>query len=149
MILEVIFEDAAGPAIGSPSYLEKQTIGIVGNCVVVFGQIQQSLEIFLWCRAEKRRQMGRSGREDIDKLRVSLEAHKSTSELALEMVMLSIVRDVKTYTSNLLNDTAAIINDTTATKADTAHILAEMERLRLQLLDTAHLPENLSHMLQR
>lgn len=67
-----------------------------------------------------------SGKNDVAKLQLSLEAHKSALEIALDMVTLTLTKEIKADTQEILNDTSAI-------KQDTAQILAEIARLQTQL----------------
>ncbi|EWY92470.1 hypothetical protein FOYG_06023 [Fusarium oxysporum NRRL 32931] len=71
----------------------------------------------------------------MEKLRSSLEAHKSALELALDMIFLSLTKDVKTDTTEILNDTSAI-------KDDTALILQEIAQLQSRLPDAAAAPND-------
>lgn len=66
----------------------------------------------------------------MQKLKSSLEAHKSALELALDMLTLSATKDIKADTIEIRNDTAAI-------KDDTAQILEEIARLQERLPATA------------
>ncbi|EMT61126.1 Chitin synthase A [Fusarium odoratissimum] len=71
----------------------------------------------------------------MEKLRSSLEAHKSALELALDMISLSLTKDIKV-------DTTEIRNDTTAIKDDTALILQEIAQLQARLPDTVASPND-------
>jgi len=64
-----------------------------------------------------------SGKDEADKLRFSLEAHKLTLDIVLEMATMSLVMETK-------NDTAVIREDTDILKQDTSRILEEIERLQ-------------------
>ncbi|KAF8861307.1 hypothetical protein BDZ45DRAFT_740374 [Acephala macrosclerotiorum] len=64
------------------------------------------------------------GKDDMAKLRSSLEAHKSALEIAFDMATMTIAREIKADTQEIRIDTSAI-------KADTTQILAEIARLQL------------------
>ncbi|PMD29641.1 hypothetical protein L207DRAFT_593211 [Hyaloscypha variabilis F] len=82
------------------------------------------------------------GRDDMDKLRSSLEAHKSALDIALDMVALSITREIKADTQEIRNDTSAI-------KEDTTQILAEIARLQARLPEDERLGSANGFALQR
>jgi hypothetical protein len=67
-----------------PPNLVAQIAGIMSNCGVVLVQIQASLEKHGGGGLRKGVKWTVSGREDMDKLRSSLEAHKSALGLTLD-----------------------------------------------------------------
>ncbi|GKU23014.1 unnamed protein product [Fusarium langsethiae] len=71
----------------------------------------------------------------MEKLRSSLEAHKSALELALDMLTLSLAKDIKTDMSEIRNDTVAI-------KDDTTQILEEIAKLQARLPETTAAPND-------
>ncbi|CAG7562543.1 unnamed protein product, partial [Fusarium equiseti] len=76
-----------------------------------------------------------NGKGDMQKLRSSLEAHKSALELALDMLTLSATKDIKADIAEIRHDTAAI-------KGDTFQILEEIARLQERLPATAAAPND-------
>ncbi|KAF1843524.1 uncharacterized protein K460DRAFT_146662 [Cucurbitaria berberidis CBS 394.84] len=126
-LLELIAEDAED--INTfPETLRKHIAGILANCELVLIEVQRLVEKYAEPGVIKGSKWALAGSEDVAKLRMSLEAHKSALEIALEMVTLFMTREIKTNTSNLRHDTAAI-------KQDTTNILQEIARLRAQLPD--------------
>jgi hypothetical protein len=88
--LDIITDDAENPDCAIPPYLEKQILGIVTNCSDVVEQIQKLLEKFAGNGLKNKMRWAVDGRGDMDKLRMSLEAHKSALELALELITLYV-----------------------------------------------------------
>jgi hypothetical protein len=88
-VLELLADDVVDPSNESfPETLKKQIAGIVTNCSVVVTEIEQTLKKHEDSRLSKAAQWDMSGKDDIAKLRSSLEAHKSALEIALDMVTL-------------------------------------------------------------
>lgn len=88
-ILKLLAEDfdtEAGSTL--PSTLQNQIAGIVENCTGVVNDIERALVRHEGARLRKAAQWVAWGREDVVKLRGSLEAHKSALEIALDMVAL-------------------------------------------------------------
>jgi hypothetical protein len=81
-ILQLIADDVSGDS-DLPETLQKQISGIVSNCTQVLEEIRLTLEkngtAALWAIR---------GSSDVTKLRLSLEAHKSALEIALDMVQM-------------------------------------------------------------
>ncbi|KAH6675425.1 hypothetical protein B0J14DRAFT_362401 [Halenospora varia] len=126
-VLEILAEDAEKEnGAGFPPNLSRQISGILTNCAGVLEQIQQSLEKYGGGGVKRGVQWTLGGRDDMMKLRSTLEAHKSALEIALDMVALSLAREIK-------SDTEEIRDIATATKDDTSQILAEIARLQSRL----------------
>jgi hypothetical protein len=88
-VLELLADDFAEPAGKSfPETLRKQITGIVSNCSGVVIEIEHTLKKHEGTGLKKSAQWVLSGKDDIAKLRSSLEAHKSALEIALDMVNL-------------------------------------------------------------
>jgi hypothetical protein len=88
-ILEILAEDAKDINKGSfPESLQKQISGIVTNCGNVVVQIETCLESHVGTRLGTRVKWSLAGRGDVEKLRSTLEAHKSALDIALEMLTL-------------------------------------------------------------
>jgi hypothetical protein len=84
-VLELLADDVVDP---SSESFPKQIAGIVTNYSVVVAEIEQTLKKHEDSQLSKAAQWVMSGKDDIAKLRSSLEAHKSALEIALDMVTL-------------------------------------------------------------
>jgi hypothetical protein len=71
-----------------PQMLQKQITGIVANCTDVVVDIEQTLKKHEGGKLNKAAKWVASGKSDVAKLQLSLEAHKSALEIALDMVTL-------------------------------------------------------------
>jgi uncharacterized protein YoxC len=120
-----------------PETLQKQITGIMSNCTGVLEQMQQVLEKYQGKRVDKAAIWALSGKTNVGHLRISLEAHKSALEIALDMLALSIVKDIKEDTTEIKGDTQVIIGTTNDIKEDTALLLQEIARLRTQVAQGA------------
>jgi hypothetical protein len=85
--LELLARDAAKPTDKIfPETLRKQITGIVTNCSGVVAEIEQTLKKHEGTGLKKSAQWVMSGKDDMAKLRSSLEAHKTALEIALDFV---------------------------------------------------------------
>ncbi|KAF2829155.1 hypothetical protein CC86DRAFT_403806 [Ophiobolus disseminans] len=129
-ILEMLNKDVQGCSKEAfPISLGKTVSGIVINCTVVVEQIDHRLKGHLNQKRVSRVKWTVSGRDDVDKLRSSLESHKGALDLALNVLELSLIRDVKKDTSYIRADTGAIRADTAEiqeTQAETLRKIAEL-----------------------
>jgi hypothetical protein len=90
-VLELLSDDAeTSTGGGFPQSLIKQISGILKNCHGVLGQIESSLQNHSGAGVKKGVKWSLSGRDDMNKLRSSLEAHKSALDIALDMVALYV-----------------------------------------------------------
>lgn len=131
-VLEMLAHDAGDTARSAfPPSLAHQVTGIVKNCGGVVSQIEASLEKHGGesTRLKKGVQWSWGGKSDMEQLRSSLEAHKSALDIALQMVEMSIMRDIKANTQEIRDDTAEI----PGIKEDTTQILAEIAQLQAKL----------------
>lgn len=88
-VLELLEEDTSEDVSGSfPETLRLQIIGIVSNCDTVVAEIESVLMSHVGNRIDKSAKWVLAGKGDVNKLRLSLEAHKSALEIALDMVTL-------------------------------------------------------------
>ncbi|KAF2824564.1 hypothetical protein CC86DRAFT_468651 [Ophiobolus disseminans] len=126
-LLELLAEDAKDIN-NFPETLRKHITGILANCELVLIEVQRVIAKYDKPGVVTGSKWVLAGSEDVAKLQLSLEAHKSALEIALEMVMLSMTKEIKHDTTHILDDTAAIKNDT-------SEILQEIARLRAQLPD--------------
>ena len=95
IILELLAEDVNDSTTLSipqtlhiPQTLQKQITGIITNCTGVVVDIEKTLVEHGGGRMNKAAKWVASGKSDVAKLRLSLEAHKSALEIALDMVAL-------------------------------------------------------------
>jgi hypothetical protein len=136
-VLELLEEDAregdSGHTSAFPETLQRQINGIMSNCNGVLDKIVAVLENHSTNRIDRNARWVISGREEVNTLRNSLETHKTALEIALDMVQLSISRDIRNDTTHIRNDTTIIVEDTRAIRQDTAQLLQEIARLRLQI----------------
>jgi hypothetical protein len=89
-LLELIAEDT-GDVKALPETFRKQIAGILTNCQVVLMEVQRLVEKYSGPGIIKGSKWTLAGSEDVNKLRLSLEAHKSALEIALEMVTLYVL----------------------------------------------------------
>ncbi|CZR61494.1 uncharacterized protein PAC_11391 [Phialocephala subalpina] len=121
---------------------KKRTTGITTNCGGVVTEIEKTLESNEGSKLSKAATWATGGKDDTAKLRSSLEAHKSTLEIAFDMVTMIMAREIKADTQEIRTDTSAI-------KADTTQILAEIARLQQQLPQDANVRNTSGFMLER
>jgi hypothetical protein len=89
IILELLAEDVNDSTSQSiPQTLQKQITGIITNCTGVVVDIEKTLVKHGGGRMNKAAKWVASGKSDVAKLQLSLEAHKSALEIALDMVAL-------------------------------------------------------------
>ena len=86
-VLQLLADDTQDTPKAIPQNLETQIEGIIGNCNGTVEDIEKILQKY---REAKLRctKWAWSGRDDMTRLRTTLEAHKSALELALEMIAL-------------------------------------------------------------
>jgi ankyrin repeat protein len=145
-VLEILSEDAENSTGGGfPQSLVRQICGILTNCGGVLEQIEASLQKHAGGGVKRGVKWSLSGRDDVNKLRSSLEAHKSALDIALEMVALyvslyrhqdqiiQLIYTARTMAREIKADTEELRNDTAAIKDDTTQILAEIARLQARL----------------
>ncbi|KAI8713579.1 Helo-like-N domain-containing protein [Fusarium sp. LHS14.1] len=86
------------------------------TCIAQYGQKRLKAQV-TWATG---------GQGDVEKLRTSLEAHKLSLELALDVYSLALTKEIKA-------DTTEIRNDTMATRENTERILQQIDDLKAQL----------------
>lgn len=129
-VLELIQEDAKDDTKPFPETIQRHVSGIVTNCNSAVVEVQACITKYGDGKVRNKAAWVLNGQGDMEKLRSSLEAHKSALELALDMLTLSVTKDIKADTTEILNVTAAI-------KDDTSQIREEIARLRARLPATA------------
>ncbi|OBS20413.1 hypothetical protein FPOA_06783 [Fusarium poae] len=125
LVLELLRDDTAvsdGQIL--PESLQEQILSIIDNCSAVVSKIHDVLDkhsskagVLKWITF---------GKNEVIGLRMSLEAHRGSLNLALELVSVSLSKAIK-------SDTTAIRTDVHDIKQDTSHIpqiMDELTRLR-------------------
>ena len=88
-VLELLADDVDDSSSRSiPQTLQNQIAGIVRNCTGVVVDIEQTLKKHEGGKVIKAAKWVASGKSDVCRLQLSLEAHKSALEIALDMVTL-------------------------------------------------------------
>lgn len=87
-ILELIQEDASDESKPFPTTLNQHVKAILANCNLVVTEIQSCITKYDQGRLRSRVTWAINGQGDINKLRSSLEAHKTALEIALDMLAL-------------------------------------------------------------
>lgn len=97
-ILELLLDDTSGPTSETiPATLKNQIYGIIANCTEVVRSIEKLLDQHAGTQTDRGARWALTGRSDVSKLRVSLEAHKSALELALDLVTVYDHDRIRTY----------------------------------------------------
>lgn len=126
LLLELLKEDSAiSDATVIPESLHTQILSIITNCTAVVSRINHVLEGYTESTASSVK-WAAFGKGEIAGLRMSLEAHRASLNLALDFVSVSITASIK-------EDTGAIRDDLLEIKQDTSQIpqmMEELERLR-------------------
>lgn len=86
-VLELLADDTQETPKSIPPTLEKQVSSIISNCDDVLQDIEKSLQKYEKVKRASAK-WAWEGRDEIGRLRTTLEAHKSALELALDMVAL-------------------------------------------------------------
>jgi len=88
-ILRMLAEDASNPS-GFPDSLCVQIMGILNGCDAVTVEITQTLSKYEPNSVLRKGAWALSGRDDMSKLRGSLEAHKAALNIALDMLAMYV-----------------------------------------------------------
>jgi hypothetical protein len=139
VVLGNLARDTAGSSANTlaPS-LQQQIVEIISNCNKLADDIVASLTAHSRSRLGKRGYWTLGGGKDtMAKHRSSLEAHKSALELAVQMVAISVARDIKSDTTQI-----------GALESDTTRILREIERLRARLPRDVNQDERTNSLMQ-
>lgn len=121
-----------------PEGSHRTLITVLGNCDHVTKEIEALLNKMASGNIERRMQWTIYGRDDMNKLRSRLEAHKSAIDIALDMVSIQLISAVKDDTQDLKGDTQAIKQNTAQIpeiRQDTADLLQQLASLRLQIAE--------------
>lgn len=87
-VLELLADDIADPSF--PGTLKGQIAAIARNCMGVVMKVEALLTNHEGSGLSKAAQWARGGEEECEKLRRSLEMHRSALEISLEMVALYV-----------------------------------------------------------
>jgi hypothetical protein len=132
LVLDLLKDDAAvSDDRVIPESLQVQILSIIKNCSAVVDNINTVLD----------RHSGKSGvvkwvtfgKAEVAGLRMSLEAHRGSLSLVLELVSVSVSRAILDHAHGIRQDTGQIKQDTRQIKQDTSQIpqiMAELDRLR-------------------
>ncbi|ROW12451.1 hypothetical protein VMCG_00771 [Cytospora schulzeri] len=122
-ILEIISGDLKdnAPSTGILQSLHKQMFNIASSCSAVLLEIGEVIG-----PGRSRLGWATSGRTQVKKLRESLENHMSSLDIALDMLSMVILREIK-------DDTTQILGDTTAIRQDTSNILDKLDQIQQKL----------------
>lgn len=108
-----------------PQSLQAQILSIIANCSDVVDKVNKVLQKFATKTGPAK--WTTYGKTEVDGLRMSLEAHRGSLSLVLELVSVSLSKAIK-------EDTAATRTDVHDIKQDTSqipHIMAELAELRV------------------
>lgn len=124
--------------INYPEGSHRTLITVLGNCDHVANEIEALLNKMASGNIGRRMQWTIYGRDDMNKLRSRLEAHKSAIDIALDMVSIQPISAVKDDTQDLKVDTKAIKQNTSQIpeiRQDTADLLQQLASLRRQIAE--------------
>jgi len=130
-VLVCLQDDIAKPSSSTlPHKLVSHLGSILKSCESVVEEIEKSLA------KHNSSRLGRGGhwtlgggKDDMTKFRSSLEAHKSSLDLALDMITMTLTRDIKRDTSEIRRCASGVPD----IKNDTTQILEEIRRLKARL----------------
>ncbi|KAI1125242.1 P-loop containing nucleoside triphosphate hydrolase protein [Nemania abortiva] len=122
IVLELLRDDTAiNENDVFPEALRAQVLSIINNCNTIIKQINTVLEKYDASKATPLKWVA-SGKTEVSGLKMSLEAHRGSLNLALEMINISVSKSIK-------DDTAVIRFDVAEIKQDTSQIAQIMEEL--------------------
>jgi hypothetical protein len=124
--------------INYPEGSHRTLITVLGNCDHVAKEMEALLNKMASGNIGRRMEWTIYGRDDMNKLRSRLEAHKSAIDIALDMVSIQLISAVKDDTQDLKGDTKAIKQNTaqiSEIRQDTADLLQQLASLRLQVAE--------------
>lgn len=93
-VLRLIEDDATNEEKPFPPVIGQHVLSIVSNCNSVILEIGASIAQYGQKRLKAQVTWAIGGQGDVEKLRINLEAHKSSLELALDMHSLSVTCSV-------------------------------------------------------
>lgn len=133
LVLELLKDDTdvTGDRI-IPQSLQAQILSIIANCSDVVDKVNKVLQNYATKTGPAK--WTTYGKTEVDGLRMSLEAHRGSLSLVLELVSVSLSKAIK-------EDTAATRSDVRDIKQDTSHIphiMAELAELRAAVAAGGH-----------
>ena len=84
--LQMLHDDCAGGQVNYPQKLQQSLVEVLRNCEGVLEEMQELLKKLASGNIGRRVQWSLTGRDDMMKLKSTLEAHKATIDIALNMV---------------------------------------------------------------
>ncbi|KAF9875353.1 hypothetical protein CkaCkLH20_07173 [Colletotrichum karsti] len=135
-VLEIIADDIETSSRPLPSSLQEQLSGVISNCTHVVGEVDRCIRDHEGSRVQKGARWVAFGRGDMARLRSTLEAHKSTLNLAVEMISLTALRDVQQDTTVIKGNTDALVKDSKDLVDGTARILEAIAELQAKFPGT-------------
>ncbi|KAJ2995132.1 hypothetical protein NUW58_g1362 [Xylaria curta] len=143
------FQQSVDPV---PTPLHEKIVGIINNCADLVADIDKSLASYGPTSAQKRLKWATSGKKDIAKARSGLSAHRVALELALEMLNMQVVKEIRDGTIELTSETRETKDQTSRILEGNRNIRDDVQRIlqeisRLQALLPSERPNSI--MLQR
>ena len=86
LCVETLHDDLSQPEINYPQNIQRSLHDVLHNCDGVTGELKSLLDKFSSNNIGRRIQWTVTGQDGVKKLRDTLEAHKQTIEIALEIV---------------------------------------------------------------
>ncbi|KAK2010007.1 hypothetical protein LZ32DRAFT_607911 [Colletotrichum eremochloae] len=132
-VLELIADDFENATRPPPDSLLVQVSGVLSNCNNIVGEVDGCVQAHQGSRIQKGARWVAFGRGDMARLRATLEAHKTTLNLALEMLSLTTLRDVQQETAAVKQNTDVLVRDSKDLVDGTARILEAIADLQSKL----------------
>ncbi|KAK1988162.1 hypothetical protein LZ30DRAFT_699882 [Colletotrichum cereale] len=132
-VLELIADDFENSPRPPPDGLLTQVSGVLSNCNNIIAEVDSCVQTHQGSRIQKGARWAAFGRGDMTRLRATLEAHKTTLNLALDMLSLTTLRDVQQETTAVKQNTDALVKDSKDLVDGTARILEAIANLQSKL----------------
>ena len=144
LVLDLLKDDTAvSDTRVIPESLQAQILSIINNCSIVIGNINTVLDKHSG-KAGPAKWVA-SGKAEAAGLRISLEAHRSSLSLALELVSITMSKAIMTDVAAVRDGVHDIKNDT----RQIPEILAELTRLRATVSSGEAAAGGQNHVLQQ
>ncbi|KAI4693498.1 uncharacterized protein J4E88_001870 [Alternaria novae-zelandiae] len=128
-VLEILAQDMEScPENVFPTNLVENIKSIIADCKLVVTQIEQCIAAHTNDKSTKSAKWALFGREHMLKYKSILHTHQMALNMAIETLNISVSKDIKVNTANLLIDTSEI-------KEDTSQILQAIAKLQASLPD--------------
>ncbi|KAK1990147.1 hypothetical protein LX36DRAFT_716969 [Colletotrichum falcatum] len=132
-VLELIADDFETAPRPPSDGLQKQISGVLSNCKIIVAEVDGCVQTHQGSRIQKGARWVAFGRGEMARLRATLEAHKTTLNLALDMLSLTTLRDVQQETTAVKQNTDALVKDTKDLVDATARIMEAIADLQSKL----------------